>query len=140
MATTMHLQLSVPDDWSNDQRGDFFEEFVASILRPMRFKVIQRIRVTGMEIDLLAKGLDEPKTILAECKAQRDPIPADVITKLLGNVMVRDADAGWLFSTSDLSKDGRGQWEEIQASPRKAKLFSWFPPEKICEILIDQTQ
>src|SRR6185369_1018123 len=112
-----HLLLHVPESWTNDRKGDFFEAFVADILRPMRFRVVRRLRVTGMEIDLLAEGLDQPLTVLVECKAQRDALPADTISKLLGNVTIRGASAGWLFSTSELSKDGRAQWEDIQAKP-----------------------
>jgi hypothetical protein len=111
-----HLLLSCPEDWSNDAMGQFFENFVADLLRPMRFAVHQRLRVTGMEIDLLAKGLDQPRTVLVECKAQRDPLPADVISKLIGNVAIRGADAGWLFSAGDLSKDGRGSGRKSRTS------------------------
>jgi Restriction endonuclease/AAA ATPase domain len=133
-----HLLLHLPENWTNDQRGDFFEDFIGDLLRPMRFAVEKRIRVTGMEIDLLAKGLDQPRKVLVECKAQRDALPADVITKLLGNVTIRGADSGWLFSTSDLGKEGRGQWEEIQEQPHLASKFMWFPPERIVSILLDQ--
>lgn len=133
-----HLLLTVPEDWTTDRRGDFFETFVADLLRPMRFKVVNRLRFTGMEIDLLARGEDAPRMILVECKAHRDPLPADVISKLMGNVSIRKADAGWLFTTSDLSKDGRGQWEDIQQDPDLARLFTWYSPEKIIDILIQQ--
>jgi hypothetical protein len=138
MTVKTHLLLTVPADWTNDQRGAFFEEFVSDLLRPMRFQVTQRLRVTGMEIDVLAKGLDQPRTILVECKAQRDPLPADTISKLLGNVILRRADAGWLFSTSELTKDGLGQWEEIQATSDLASRFAWFPPSRLAEVLVDQ--
>jgi len=133
-----HLLLHLPENWTNDQRGGFFEDFIGELLRPMRFAVEKRIRVTGMEIDLLAKSLDQPRKILIECKAQRDALPADVITKLLGNVTIRGADSGWLFATSDLGKDGRGQWEEIKEQPHLAAKFMWFPPERILSILLDQ--
>ncbi len=136
--TRQHLFLQHPENWSNDERGKFFEDFVADVLRPMRLAISERLRVTGMEIDLLAKGIDQPRTILVECKAQRDALPADTISKLLGNVTIRGADAGWLFSCSDLSKDGRGQWEEIQAQPHLASKFMWFPPERLISILTDQ--
>ncbi len=108
MTITKHLLLSFPDDLSRDECGNFFENFVAGLLRPMRLKVVQRLRFTGMEIDLLARGEDQPRTILVECKAHRDPLAADVISKLLGNVEIRNAEAGWLFSTSDLTKDCAG--------------------------------
>ena len=104
----------------------------------MRYAVEKRLRVTGMEIDILAKGLDQPRQILVECKAQRDALPADVITKLLGNVAIRGADSGWLFSTSDLGKDGRGQWEEIRNQAHLASKFAWYPPDRLLSILIDQ--
>src|SRR5690349_8966595 len=101
-----HLLLSVPEDFSTDDKGTFYENFITELLRPMRYRVEQRLRVTGMEIDLLAKGEDSPRKVLVECKAHRDPIAAEVITKLIGNVNLRRADEGWLFSTSDLTKDG----------------------------------
>lgn len=133
-----HLFLSIPEGWSNEQKGSFFESFVAELLKPMRFIVEKQLRVTGLEIDLLAKSQDQPRRILVECKAQREALPAEVITKLLGNVQVRSADEGWLFSLSDLSKDGRGMWDEIQQNPKLSKKFTWYPPKKILEILIQQ--
>jgi len=138
MGATQGLILHCPEDWTSDQKGAFYESFVAELLKPMRFAVDTKIRFTGIEIDILAKALDQPKTILVECKAQRDPLSADVITKLIGNVAVRKADAGWLFSTSDLTKDGKGLWSEIQADPALHKTFSWFPPGKLISILESQ--
>ena len=104
----------------------------------MRLRVEQRLRVTGMEINLLAKGEDSPQRLLIECKAHRDPIAAEVITKLIGNVTLRRADAGWLFSTSDLTKDGRGLWQEIQDNPEHARLFTWYSPARTLDVLIAQ--
>lgn len=138
MVDTRHLLLSVPDEWSTEQKGSFYEGFVSQILGPMRYSVDRRLRVTGMELDLLAKGLDAPQTVLVECKAHRDPIAAEVITKLLGNVQVRGADRGWLFTTSDLTKDGRGLWEEIQNKRELAQRFTWFSPARTIEVLIGQ--
>ncbi|MHA7630634.1 restriction endonuclease [Corallococcus sp. M7] len=133
-----HILVKVPDDWTNTEKGNFFEALVGELIRSMRFRVAQQLRVTGMEIDLLAKGIDEPRTILVECKAYQDALSADTITKLLGNVQIRHADAGWLFSTSELGKDGAGMWEEIQQDERNKRLFVWYGPEKIIEILLHQ--
>lgn len=138
MTENYHLLLFVPEDLSNEDKGVFYENFIAELLRPMRLRVERRLRVTGMEIDLLAKGEDSPRTVLIECKAHRDPIAADVITKLIGNVNLRRADAGWLFSTSDLTKDGRGLWQEIQDDPDHARLFTWYSPSRTLEVLIAQ--
>lgn len=134
----MRIALAVPETFSNAQKGDFFEDFVAELLRPMRLDVTKRVRFTGMEIDLLAKDADAPKTLLVECKAHSDPLSAEVISKAMGNARIRGADAAWLFSTSGFSKDGRGQYEEIRENPQLAKEFTWFPPERICKLLIEQ--
>jgi Holliday junction resolvase-like predicted endonuclease len=136
----MKFCLAIPETWENNKKGDFFEEFVRGLIKPMRFEVTQRVRFTGMEIDLLAKEQDQPRVVLVECKAQSDPIPADVISKLMGNATIRNADSAWLFSSSELTKDGLGQWEEIRCRPDLAKRFAWFPPERICELLIDQAK
>ncbi len=133
-----HLLLSVPDSWEKTQKGKFYEDFISKILAPMRFNVIEQLKFTGMEIDLLAKGEDQPRTVLVECKAFRDPLPADVISKLIGNVAIRKADEGWLFSTSDFTKDGKAQWEDIQNNPGLRKTFTWYSPVRIVSVLIDQ--
>ena len=138
MSDIRHLLFSVPSDWTNDDKGNFYEEFIVEILRPMRLSAERRLRVTGMELDILAKGDDQPLKILIECKAHRDPISADIITKLMGNVQLRKADQGWLFTTSDLTKDGRGLWEEIQNDPEHARRFTWYSPSKIIDVLISQ--
>ena len=59
-----NLIICFPENYDNTQKGTFFEDFITRILEPMRFKVTSRLRFTGMEIDLLAEGLDQPKKIL----------------------------------------------------------------------------
>lgn len=133
-----NISFLFPDTYDSNAKGNFFEQFVASLIEPMRYKVTSRIRYTGMEIDLLAKGCDQPKTIYIECKALKENISADVITKLIGNVWANDADEGWLFSTSDLSKDAKGLNENIKTNIDKARKFTWYGPEKILDILFSQ--
>ena len=134
----MRLSITLPDALSSNEKGDFFEQFVADLVRPMRLMVTQRVSFTGMEIDLLAKDEDQPRTILIECKAHSDPLGSEVITKLLGTRSVRKADAAWLFSTADLTKGGRGLTEEISGDEDLARTFAWFPAHRICELLIGQ--
>jgi len=50
--------ILVPDDWSNDQKGEFLEKIAAELLKRLRFKITDRVRFTGMEIDLIADNLD----------------------------------------------------------------------------------
>lgn len=127
-----------PSKYDNNQKGLFFEKFVASLIEPMRYKVISRVRYTGMEIDLLAKGCDQPKTVYIECKALKENISAEVISKLVGNIWIQNAEEGWLFSTSDLSKDAKGINENIKQDKSKAQKFTWYGPHKILEILLSQ--
>lgn len=134
----MNLHLILPSEWTSDKKGDYFEEFVAGILRPMRFEVVRRIRFTGMEIDILAEAKDEPRRVFVECKAQADPVPADTISKLMGNARIQGADSSWLFSTSDLTKEGRGRWDEIKQNVALAREFTWYSPNRICDMLVDQ--
>ncbi|MCU9952784.1 restriction endonuclease [Burkholderia sp. BKH01] len=138
MSDARHLLFSVPADWTNDDKGDFYEEFIVEILKPMRMSSQRRLRVSGMELDILAKSEDRPITVLVECKAHRDPVSADVITKLMGNVQLRRADHGWLFTTSDLTKDGRGLWEEIQQDRDLSLKFTWYSPARTIDVLIAQ--
>jgi len=133
-----HLLLYAPDEWSNDKKGQFFERFVSDILVPMRYEVVERVRFTGMEVDLLAKAMDRPHRVLVECKAQKEPLSSDVISKLLGNVDLNGADSGWLFATSELSKDGKGQWDRIQNNPSLAPKMVWYSPSRIIDIMCSQ--
>lgn len=138
MSDARHLLFSVPENWSNDDKGNFYEEFIVEILKPMRMNSARRLRVTGMELDILAKSEDRPITVLIECKAHRDPISANVISQLVGNVNLRRADQGWLFTTSDLTKDGRGLWEEIQGDRDHALKFTWYSPARTIDVLVAQ--
>lgn len=132
------LRVCVPEQWMNDEKGSFFEHFVAELLKPMGYQVVQRLRFTGMEIDLLAKHCHTPNKLLIECKATEDNLSADVLTKLLGNVTIRKVDAGWLFSTSDLTKDGRGLWEDIKNDHDTHQKVTWYPPNEIVNLLVSQ--
>jgi Holliday junction resolvase-like predicted endonuclease len=132
------LHIHLPKEWSDQKKGDFFEEFVATLLKPMNFDVVKRIRFTGIEIDLLAKDRNSPRKILVECKAHETNISADAITKMLGNRRLRKADSAWLFTTSDLTKDGKGAWEEIKNDQELSREFTWYSPEEIIGLLVRQ--
>ena len=91
-----------------------------------------------MEIDVLAKHKINNSQIFVECKAWDSPLPADVVTKLLGNILLRNASAGWLMSTGPLSKDAEGirsEWE-ARTDTERSKL-SFYTSERIIQLLID---
>lgn len=56
----------------------------------MQFDVTKEIRVTGVEVDLFAKHRVSGEEIYVECKAHKSTLPADVITKIIGNVFVEN--------------------------------------------------
>ena len=47
------ILILVPSTWNDTDRGKYFEDLVADLFRQMQFKVTERVRVTGMEIDLM---------------------------------------------------------------------------------------
>jgi Holliday junction resolvase-like predicted endonuclease len=132
------LSLKAPENWTNTEKGTFFEEFISELIKPMGYSITSQVRFTGMEIDLLAKHDISNEIVFVECKAYSDSMPSDFITKLLGNVQMRKANAGWLFSTSEFGKDGKGSWEEIKNDPELSQKFIWYSPNAIIKLLIKQ--
>lgn len=133
-----HLLLSIPEEWTISEKGEFYEGFVAELLRPMRMRMVKRINVSNTGVDLLVQSEDQPLTVLVGYRSHRDPLSDDAISNLLGNVALRRADAGWLFSVSDLNKEGHEQWTMIQNDKNLSRTFIWYSPDRTIEILIDQ--
>ena len=50
--------IVVPEEMTNDEKGDFLERIASELLKKQRYEVTRRIRFAGMEIDILAKSLD----------------------------------------------------------------------------------
>lgn len=134
----VYIDLCIDKDKSTTEKGRILENLVATLLKIQQYEVVETIRVTGMEIDVLAKSRINNSKIIVECKAWENPIPSDVISKLLGNVVLRHADEGWLVSTGPLSKDAMGiktEWEEKNDSERR--LLSFYTNERIVELLLN---
>jgi Holliday junction resolvase-like predicted endonuclease len=131
------IEVSVTDGVSSTARGTLLEHLGAEILEAMQYSVVQQVRLTGMEVDLLAKHLITGETIYVECKAYREPFAADVITKLLGSVTFRDAEAGWLLTTAPLGKDAKGLQAEWEAKPSSAKKkLQIYTPDRLVDLLV----
>lgn len=131
------IEVAVTDSISNTDRGILLEKLGYEVLESMQYEVNKQVRLTGIEVDLLATHKITSEEIYVECKAQRDNLAADVITKLLGNVAFKGVSAGWLISTSTFGKDGRGLALEWQKKPleerRKLQLYT---PENLAKLLI----
>lgn len=132
------IEIGVKENSSTTEKGEILENLTAKILKIQQYDVVERIRVTGMEIDVLATHKVSKAKILVECKAWDNNIQADVISKLLGNVYIKSATAGWLITTGPLSKDAEGikhEWESKTDSDR-GKL-SFYTPDRIIQMLYD---
>jgi len=132
------IEVATKESDSTTLKGSLLEELTAEVLGVQQYTIMNTVRVTGAEIDVLARHKINNSTILAECKAWENPISADVITKLLGNVLLRKADAGWLITTGPLSKDAKGildEWENDNIDNRH--MLSFYTSDRIIELLLD---
>jgi Holliday junction resolvase-like predicted endonuclease len=128
----------VPSSFDSNQRGKFFEGIVADLLRKQRYQVIERVRFTGMEIDVLADHKDTRQRAYVECKFQRDPFGSDVIDKLLGKGMRKGADLVYLFSVSEPGSEAKGVIDELTRSAESdGPRFAYVGPEGIVDSLLD---
>lgn len=116
------IEIGREKEGSNRDKGVLLENLGKDILEVLQYEVIEEIRITGMEVDLLAKHKMTSEEILVECKAHTGNLSADVITKLVGNVYTRDVSAGWLITTGPLGKDAKGiqyDWEHKEIEKRR---------------------
>jgi len=132
------IEVCTEEGSSTTEKGKLLEELAAHVLRVQQYEIIKTLRVTGMEIDVLAKHKINNSTTLVECKAWESTLPSDAISKLLGNIELRKAATGWLFSTGPLSSDAKGiqtEWEERTDSERSK--LSFYTSDRIINLLID---
>jgi predicted helicase len=109
-----NVYILVPSNWSATKRGDYFESLVAMLLRRMRYRVTERVGLTGMEIDCLAENLDSKEKVYVECKFLKDPFESDFISKLIGNAFQRKITKGYLISTAQPGKHAKGALHDIE--------------------------
>lgn len=114
-----NVYILVPSDWSTTKRGDYFESLVAMLLRRMRYRVIEPVGLTGMEIDCLAENLDSKEKVYVECKFLKDPFESDFISKLIGNALQRKITKGYLFSTAQPGKYAKGALHDIESEDNR---------------------
>lgn len=71
------IRVVVPDHWSADEKGTFLENIVSALLRRARFRVCNRVRFKGMEIDVLAENVNTQERAFVECKFVNKPFSAE---------------------------------------------------------------
>lgn len=137
MSTEYSIEVCIEPDVTQTARGELLENFAGRFLRTQGYDITSRVRLTGMEVDVLCKHKMTGEIILVECKAYRSNVAAEVITKLLGSVQIGDYAAGWLISTHALGKDAKGlqvQWSE--RTPEQRRQLTILPPDKLVDLLV----
>lgn len=135
------IEVCIKESQSNTERGRSLEELTQKVLKQQQFEAVNTVRVTGIEIDVLATHKITGAKIFVECKAWDTTLPSDVITKLLGNIMLKGVDAGWLITTGPLSKDAKGiisEWE-TENNQQRSKL-AFYTEDRIISLLIDSNE
>jgi len=131
------IEVAVTEGTTTTQRGKLLEELMRDVFDATNHTSSPPIRVTGMEIDVPAIHNVTNERVYAECKAYREPTPADTLAKLLGNVLLRNINQGWLVTTSKLTKDAEGwktEWEE--KPPEERRRLQIYNPPRLLELLI----
>ena len=133
----MKIEILCQETDSTKDKGDLLEDLSNDLLQAQNFTVIQEIRVTGAELDLLCKHKVNGKEIYVECKAQTGKIGAPILRQLNGTVDAYDYAEGWLISTSEFGKEAKGFVEMWQKKPvQKSSKLSFYTPEKVIECLV----
>lgn len=132
-----NIEVAVSENCSTTEKGALLESLTSEILVAQQFSVVKTVRVTGVELDVIAKHNYTSEEIIVECKAWDSNLPADVVTKLLGNVMIRGVSMGWLVTTGPLGKDAEGiriEWEKKIGEERRKLAF--YTSERIIKLMV----
>jgi hypothetical protein len=132
----MKIEISRKKGDSNKAKGDLLENISKDLLKAQGYEVIEEIRFTGVELDLLCKHKVNGKQIYVECKAQKDKIGAPILRQLLGTVTGYDYAEGWLVSTSEFGKEAKGFAEMWKEKPLEiSSKLSFYSPELVIDSL-----
>lgn len=137
MAFNLSVEVAVSDEINNSEKGKILEDLGADLLNSLNYEVLKQVRLTGMEVDLIARNNISGEEIYVECKAYKEPIKADVITKILGNVTINGASSGWLLTTGQLGKDAKGlmvTWES--KNPEVRRKLQIYTPDRLIQTFI----
>jgi hypothetical protein len=135
------LRILVPLGWSNEEKGSFFEDLVARVFQKMQYRTITRVRVTGMEIDILAQDIHTHENAYVECKFYSEPFSAAIISKLIGNAISEEkVSRAYLISTSEPGKEAKGkllQLEEQSNLIRGVLRFGYIGPTEFATTYLE---
>jgi Restriction endonuclease/Novel STAND NTPase 1 len=132
----MKIEVASPTGAPNKEKGDLLENISKDLLEALGYDVIEEIRFTGVELDLLCKHKVNNKEIYVECKAQKEKIGAPILRQLIGTVVSYNYSEGWLVTTSDFGKEAKGFIEMWKGKPsNESSKLSFYSPVNIIEAL-----
>jgi len=139
----IQMEVTVKEGDSSTERGGLLETLAKRILNVLQHAHVKTdVRVTGCELDIIATDSQSGARVSVECKAYRDrTISADVLTKMLGNLMVHDLNSTWLITTAKLGKDARGIADKFRSkSVEQRQQLRIYEPEELIELLVSVGQ
>ena len=134
----MKIEVALHKTSSTKERGDLLESLAGELLTAQSYEVIEEIRLTGVELDLLCKHKISGKEIYVECKAYRDKnIDANILKNLAGTLVFKEYSEAWLISTGEYGKEAKGFIEEWRAKPKpQSTRLSFYDPRQVVDSLI----
>jgi len=118
---------------AQDVRGRRFESFVRKYLSKQGYAVKERLRFTGVEVDLLCTNSLSGDQIVVECKARRELVQSSDISKAFTTASMKGCRQAWIFCISGIGSDAKGLIEEINA--KHSNLIRTFDPNEIVRLL-----
>ena len=132
----MRIEVATNASEPTKTKGDLLENLSAQVLKQQNYEVMQQVRKTATELDLLCKHNVSTRTLYVECKAHRDTLSSKVLTNLLGTLHFHNYDEAWLITTGPLGKDAKGFVEEWSNKPKEErKSLSVYTTDRIVDLL-----
>jgi len=139
----LSIEVTVKEGDTSTERGKLLELLAKRVLNALQHDHIKtEVRVTGCELDLTAEERQTGRKILVECKAYRDrSIAADVLSKLIGNMVIQDFDAAWLITTARLGKDAKGVEDKQRGKGvEQSQRLRVYQPDQLIDLLVATNQ
>jgi hypothetical protein len=127
------VRIEIQGDHSQKEKGDFLEDIFRTLMERQRYTVVQRIRFTGTEIDLLCQHRDRRDKALVECKARQTIVADDIKNFAYDLVVAKKAEHGYFVHTSELQQHAAGISDDLQQQYGSAVTF--MGPSKLMELL-----
>lgn len=135
----MKIEVITSPSETSEEKGSLLEALSGKLLSAQSYDVVNQIRLTAVELDLLCRHRINGREIYVECKAFREKnTDASILKNLAGTLALKNYNEAWLISTSEYGKEAKGFVEEWKNKPKEDALrLSFYTPEKVIESLIN---